>query len=836
MENVVELSSTNLAKRVMVVDDDPDFANSLGDIIRAHGCDVVTVTTAQAAYHALETFLPDVVMIDVRLGKSDGTELLADFIKHPSAPTCIMMTGFASTNSAIDALKTGAYDYLTKPVSPSDLLRTLDRCFERSRLENERADALFKLESRNHDLEHVNLRLRQIVDSMGDITSSTSVTDLCHKMLEKVAGSMGVEGGSIYIREGEQLVLEHSLDPGHAPPVIPMPLSTNSVLGRVMDKGEAILVSDAASSDGLMLSGWSGYRDESLLALPLLGENNSIVGIVSLHTKQKPPFTMQDREVARILLAASSQTLRTVKAHQDLQESQSMLQLIIDSASECVKVLDLDRNLVQINPAGLAMVEADNLDQVIASGMNNIIDPEYRDAFERMTDRVYEGEAGNFVCSITGLLGTHRWMELTSVPLRNCNKGIIGALCIARDVTERREMEDELHESRSMLQLIVDAIPECVKVLDKNGNILQMNRAGLDMCEFDSFDQADGANIYPFIKPEYREALQTLNTQVLIEGISGKLEFEITGVKGTDVWLDTHVVPLRNLDHDVIGVLGVSRNITNEKHEAEQTRQHELQLMQANKMAALGTLVAGVAHEINNPNQTIQINSGLLGQAWADTMKILDQHVSTHGPFKLGGLQYSGALGAHTDLINDINIAAEQIKTVVSRLRAFSRPYDGIHENVDGAQIQINEAVEPAIALLRHAIRKGTDNFQTNLGKNLPAIQCNRQQIQQVVINLILNALEALTEKSQAITVDTRLNTAESCVELWVRDEGVGIEPDELGRLMEPFYTTKRESGGTGLGLSITHSLLKDQQASIRFESEPGKGTMVVVSLPVVLQ
>jgi len=263
-------------------------------------------------------------------------------------------------------------------------------------------------------------------------------------------------------------------------------------------------------------------------------------------------------------------------------------------------------------------------------------------------------------------------------------------------------------------------------------------------------------------------------------------------------------------------------------------RLQELQLMQASKMASLGTLVAGVAHEINNPNQTIQINSGLLGQVWKDTQKILDEHVTAHGPIKLGGLQYSGALGAHTDLINDINVAAVQIKTIVDRLRTFARPYDGIHGSITGTQIQINDAVEPAIALLRHAIRKGTDNFHTGLGDGLPAVKVDRQQLQQVVINLVLNALQALPDKSCGIRVDTRLNAEQSRLELRVRDEGVGIKPEDLEQVMEPFYTTRREQGGTGLGLSITHSLLQDLGGTIHFESEPGQGTLVVVGFPVV--
>ena len=707
MENAIGLPATRLSQRVLVVDDDPDYASSQGELIRSRGYAVVTVTSAQAAHQALGTFLPEVILIDVRLGKVDGVDLLAEFLVHESSPTCIMMTGYASMESAVDALKAGAYDYLTKPIAPEDLFSTLDRCFERIRLEDERAQALTRLDSRNRELEYANKRLQRVVECMGELSRSQSMADLCHKLLDKVAYNMGAEGGSVYLRKDDQLLLVHSLDPGHAPPVIPMPLNANSILGRVMEQAEAVLVADAASSDGLMLSGWSGYRDESLLALPLTGEKNKIIGVLSLHTKQRPPFTPQDRDVGRILLAASSETLRAVKALEDLQQSQAMLQMIMDSNPDCIRVLDKDCKLVQINPAGLNYIEIDSMDQIDnASCAHDIIDPPYRDAYQRIIDGAYEGEPGSIECSITGLRGTRRWIEINAVPLRDPMQNIMGCLSISRDISEDK------------------------RLLEKN-------------------------------------------------------------------------------------------------------RRQELQLIELNKMSALGTLVAGVAHEINNPNQTIQINSTLLGKVWQDTQKILDEYVSMHGAIKLGGLHYSGAKGAHADLINDIRIGADQIRTVVGRLKTFARPYDGIHGGVDRTQIQLNEAVQSAVALLRHAIRSGTDNLSVILEDALPAVQGNRQQLQQIVINLVMNALDALPDRSRGIRIETRLNATQSTVELNITDEGVGIETREMKQIMEPFYTTKRDQGGTGLGLSITHSLLQEQGGTIHFESEPGKGTRVVISLPV---
>ncbi len=964
MEKASKLSTVRLDQKVLVVDDDHDFAQSVGELIGSYGCQVEVVATPAAAREMLATFCPAVALIDVRLGKYSGIDLLEEFVNLPAAPTCIMITGYASTGSAVETLTAGAYDYLTKPVAPSALFATLDRCFDRIRLENERAEALYQLEARNRELEHVNQRLQQVVDCMGDISSCTSVVNLCNLLLEEVASNMGADGGSVYLREGDRLVLAHSLDPGHAPPVIPMPLNPGTVLGRVMEGAESVLVSNAASSEGLMLSGWSGYRDESLLALPLMGQDGETLGVLSLHTKQQPPFTPQDRDIGRILLSASCETLRAVQALEELQasdehirllldsthegiygvdpngnctfanasclqmlgyseadmlglnaakqvhhiqppspdtgtgdcriclaltgardaslteaemwradgtgfpaefravpilkgekiigcvitfrditervtteeklqESTNMLQLIVDSEPECVKVLDKNLNLLQMNPAGLSMIEADSMEEVAGCCVEGIIEPEYREAFIKMTDEVFKGNSGLLEFKITGLKGTRRWLEIHAVPLRKTDQEIIGLVGVTRDITESKIVQMDLQESQDMLQLIIDSVPVCVKILDRNGNILRMNNTGLRMLDAGSFDEVKGMNFYPMTDPAYREELRKMNERVLNDGAPGKMEFELTGLRGRKIWLHTHVVPLPGECQDIIGVLAVTRDITETRSLVEKTHQQKMQLIQANKMAALGTLVAGVAHEINNPNQTIQINSGLVSRVWEDAVKVLDEYAMVNGEFNLAGLPYGEVKNGYTEIIHDINDAARQIKIVVDQLRDVARPYDGTATQKPVTPVNLNDVVETAIALLKHCISKRTSEFHYELGEDLPSIMGMRQHLQQIVINLVLNSLEALPDKTSGIWIETCFNEDQSSVELRVRDEGVGIQPAAMEQIMEPFFTTKRDTGGTGLGLSITHSLTQAQGGTLHFESEPGKGTLAIVRFPV---
>jgi signal transduction histidine kinase len=262
------------------------------------------------------------------------------------------------------------------------------------------------------------------------------------------------------------------------------------------------------------------------------------------------------------------------------------------------------------------------------------------------------------------------------------------------------------------------------------------------------------------------------------------------------------------------------------------TRQQELQLIQANKMTALGTLVAGVAHEINNPNHLVLMNARVLAESWNTARPILEAYHQEHGDFLLGGLSYTEMRDTLPALIRDVHDGALRIERIINNLKDFARP----GEHAGQSLFCLNDAVQRALTLLHYLINKTTTRFHVDLMEDLPPLRGDRQQIEQVVINLVANALEALPTRGCRVTVATRHRTAESCLELEVRDEGVGIPPEHLERLCDPFFTTKQGQGGTGLGLAITYTLVRNHGGNIAFESTPGQGTRVLVTLPCAIE
>jgi signal transduction histidine kinase len=274
---------------------------------------------------------------------------------------------------------------------------------------------------------------------------------------------------------------------------------------------------------------------------------------------------------------------------------------------------------------------------------------------------------------------------------------------------------------------------------------------------------------------------------------------------------------------------GMIRDLSARKRLEETTRQQELQLIQANKMTALGTLVSGVAHEINNPNQSVLMNTKVLSDAWADALEILDSRQREQGEFSLAGLGYAEMRATIPTLLQEVQDSAGRIERIVRDLKDFARPPAGGSRE----PLVLNDAVQRALRLLAHSIRTRTHRFEMTLASDIPVMEGDVQQVEQIVVNLVMNALDALPDQDRMVCVTTAFDPEERAVVLQVCDEGVGIPAEHLARLCDPFFTTKRENGGTGLGLAITSSLVRGHGGRLTFSSTPGGGTCAMVRFPL---
>jgi polar amino acid transport system substrate-binding protein len=265
-----------------------------------------------------------------------------------------------------------------------------------------------------------------------------------------------------------------------------------------------------------------------------------------------------------------------------------------------------------------------------------------------------------------------------------------------------------------------------------------------------------------------------------------------------------------------------------DKRTAELDMQQQ-QLIQADKMTSLGNLVSGVAHEINNPTGLLLLNMPVIQEAWQDCEEILEQHYEQHGDFLLGGLAYSQMRNEIPVLMSDMHDGAQRIKRIVNDLKDFSRQEsEDIYEAFD-----LNKVVTTAVRLTENSVHNSTDHFSSSYSTKLPTVYGNAQRIEQVVINLILNACQALDKRSKAIAVRTYVVNETQQICLQISDEGCGIEARNLSRLLDPFFTTRREHGGTGLGLSVSSGIVQTHGGTLHFDSTPTQGTTVTMTLPI---
>jgi polar amino acid transport system substrate-binding protein len=272
----------------------------------------------------------------------------------------------------------------------------------------------------------------------------------------------------------------------------------------------------------------------------------------------------------------------------------------------------------------------------------------------------------------------------------------------------------------------------------------------------------------------------------------------------------------------------LAREVAERQKAVEELRLNQQQLVQADKMAALGVLVSGVAHEINNPNGFILLNMPTLREAYLDALEILDAHQRVHGDFEVGGIPYARMRAEIPRMLEEMMDGARRIKRIVEDLKDFARREDAPRlERLDW-----NAVVQAAVRLVDNSIRKATSRFEARYAERLPPVRGNAQRVEQVVVNLVLNACQALPDAGRGVTLSTGHDRERGLVYLRVEDQGVGIPPEHLPRLTDPFFTTKRETGGTGLGLSVSAGIVKEHGGVLEFRSTPGAGTTAFFGLP----
>lgn len=386
------------------------------------------------------------------------------------------------------------------------------------------------------------------------------------------------------------------------------------------------------------------------------------------------------------------------------------------------------------------------------------------------------------------------------------------------DAPGRRAQISDLKSNGEQFRALVESSVDHLFILDIDGVCIfsndQVARFGLQ-----SGAQLVGKRLQDVYTREvfnlYRENLK----RVIDFSEVVTFEHEKETIKGTEYFQDTLYPILRDGKFWAVG--GLCRDLSGQKR-------IEKQLFQAQKMDALGTLVAGAAHEINNPINLMLYNLPLFERMWQDLIPILDDTIKEKET-KIGGLTYDFIRHNFPRLISDMDLAANRVARIVNGLKQFSRKSNPAEKS----EVDVNMAVENAARLAASTLSKSKTELRLNLSPNLPHLHGNLQNLEQIILNLMINAYQAIEHEHGWVKISTGRCREEQSLFIEVQDNGRGINPDLSERLFDPFVTDRQTQGGTGLGLSVTYTLVKAHNGEISFDSVPGQGTTFTIRLPI---
>lgn len=378
----------------------------------------------------------------------------------------------------------------------------------------------------------------------------------------------------------------------------------------------------------------------------------------------------------------------------------------------------------------------------------------------------------------------------------------------------------DMQTDQAQFRGLVDSTTDHIFMLDASGTYRfsndRVHQFGLD-CGSELVGRRL-QDVYPHdVAGLYREKLQ--------EVFRNNAAVSFAHQKSTPEEIEYHVdtlYPIRQND-SVWAVGGICCNISEQK-------KIEKQLFQSQKMEAMGTLVAGVAHEINNPINLILFNLPLLEKMWQDLMPLLNEYIAKAPDKKIGGLPPVFVKQNLPRLISDMEMAANRVAQIVSGLKGFARKSNPAEK----WDVQVNKAVRNAVRLADATAKKSKIVLETDLAPDLPLMRANLQNLEQVVLNLIINALESIGHDNGKVRISTKFIEKSQSIAIDVVDNGRGINPSVADNIFDPFVTDRQAAGGTGLGLSVTYNLVKAHQGDILFQTKSGQGTTFTVVLPTV--
>ena len=463
---------------------------------------------------------------------------------------------------------------------------------------------------------------------------------------------------------------------------------------------------------------------------------------------------------------------------------------VVEAMSHPVVISDLQRNVRYANPAAHALFGVAPGD-LVGCTVDDLIPPESLAEVRRRHAAATKGEPQHYETEVNGPNGTRRVVSVQSAPLEE--DGVItGSIASLLDITEERRANSARAEMDARYQRLVETAADAIFTFDREGHFTSVNKAMEFVMERKKEDLV-GHHFRDILHGPMATAAAQLFEQNL-RGKRGRTQLAYPMRSGETRYGSVTTAPIVE-NGQVTGGVGIMRDVTEERRLADQ-------LLQREKLAAIGQLVSGVAHELNNPL------AGIL--AFAQLLVGVPQGADDQ-----------------LDALATIQREAKRASKIVANLLLFAR-----QRSPERTPTDLNQVLRDTLELRRYVLRTQQVDVVTDFDDSLPRTWADAFQLQQVTLNLITNAEQALRAHDgvKCITLATRMR--EGFLEMSVSDTGPGIPATQLDQVFNPFFTTKAVGEGTGLGLAISDGIIRQHGGTIRVESREGAGATFTIVLP----
>jgi len=536
----------------------------------------------------------------------------------------------------------------------------------------------------------------------------------------------------------------------------------------------------------------------AVIAILWIGFSDAVVTYFKLH-----PAVMTIKGTVFVFVTASllyftiRRLVRAVQlTSQERDETAKLYRTVVEASNEGICLLDESKRISFLNGRLAAM---------LGRPAEELQGNRLQDFIEEPHVLVQRGaqQSETYECRLRKDSDRKPWVLMSRHPVLNDAGEVVQLVCTAIDITERKRAEEALRERADLLNLTHDT----VFVMDMKGVIKYWNRGAEEQYGWNG-EQAVGKVVHDMLNTVFPSPLEEIKAEVTR---TGRWEGELLHTKkdGTQLVVASRWALQRDEQGSPLAILETNNDISDRLRAEEQRetlRQLEAELAHINRVSMMGELAASIAHEVNQPLSGIVSTGGACLRWLAGDPPNVEE-----------------AREAVRDIVRDGKRAGE----VIARIRALTKRTAPPKEVLD-----VNETIREVLAIVGDEAKRKGVVIRTQFADDLSPVSGDRVQLQQVLLNLVMNAMEAMSgvgERARQLVITTR-SIDEDRVQVTVEDSGIGLDPNTMARIFEPFYTTK--SGGMGMGLSISRSILQNHGGRLWATANEGTGASFHFTLP----